>query len=123
LEKVWRFWNETEHIVNWNYASPEWHCPEAENTLTVGGSFKYRMAAKDGKAASDYSGTYLRIEPMRHLAFILDDQRKVSLTFTEQGSQVLLQEEFEIEDENTRAMQKAGWQAILDNFKRYVESH
>ena len=38
------------------------------------------------------------------------------------GSQVEVVEEFEAENENPVEMQLEGWQMILNNFKKYVES-
>ncbi|MDF1696258.1 MAG: SRPBCC family protein [Saprospiraceae bacterium] len=122
INKVWEYWTSPHHIIRWNFASPEWHCPTAEHDLQVGGNFKYHMAAKDGSMGFDYKGTFTQIQPEKVLAFTLEDNRKVSITFEETENGTRVTETFEIEDENTIEMQKQGWQAILNNFKAHVEA-
>jgi uncharacterized protein YndB with AHSA1/START domain len=51
----------------------------------------------------------------------LGDERKVKNTFTAEGNSTKIKSEFEAESENPIEMQRDGWQAILDNFKKYVE--
>ena len=121
VENVWTLWTSPEHITQWNFASPEWHCPKAEHELSVGGTLCYHMAAKDGRMAFDYTGTFTRIEPNKLLEHALDDGRKVSVQFEDLGQHTQITETFEVEDENSIDMQRQGWQAILDNFKRYAE--
>lgn len=58
IKLVWDCFSLPEHIVQWNFASPEWHCPSAENDLRVGGKFSYRMEAKDGSFGFDFWGIY-----------------------------------------------------------------
>lgn len=123
IDKIWEFWTKPEHIVNWNFAIPEWHCPKAKNNLEVGKPFSYRMEAKDGSMGFDYSGTYTKIEPNSEIEYALEDGRKVNITFEREGDSVSIIENFEIEDTNTLEQQRQGWQAILDNFKTYVESN
>ena len=120
--KVWEYWNEPKHITQWCSASPEWHAPFAENNLAVGEKFTTRMEAKDGSAGFDFEGTYTRVEDQQKIAYVMDDGRKVSIEFseTENGTQIV--ETFDPETEHSREMQQAGWQSILDNFKRYTES-
>jgi uncharacterized protein YndB with AHSA1/START domain len=122
-EKVWDFFNAPEHIVKWGAASPDWHTVRAENDLQVGGKFNYRMEAKDGSFGFDFSGAYEEVEANKLIAYTMDDTRKVKITFTTEGSATTLKETFEAETENPVEMQKAGWQAILDNFKQYTESN
>ena len=81
VNKVWEFWTTPEHIVNWNFASPDWHCPSAEHDLKVDGTLKYHMAAKDGSMAFDYKATFSAIKPSELLEYVLDDGRKVSIIF------------------------------------------
>ncbi len=123
IDKIWECWTNPEHIVNWNFAIPEWHCPKASNDLEVGKSFNYRMEAKDGGMGFDYEGTYTRIEPKSSIEYALEDGRKVSIDFTKVGDTVSILETFDVEDTNTLEQQQQGWQAILDSFKKYVESN
>ena len=123
IEKAWECFTSPEHITQWNFASPEWHCPTAEHDLKVGGKLKYHMAAKDGSMAFDYTATFTTIKENDLLAYTLDDNRKVSIAFTSENGQTKVVEQFETEDENSIEMQKAGWQAILNNFKAHVEAH
>jgi uncharacterized protein YndB with AHSA1/START domain len=119
---VWEKWTKPEHIQNWNFASPDWHCPKATTDLQVGGEFHYEMASKDGSMSFDFWGTFQQIEDGKMIASVLGDGRKMQVTFetTEAGTKVT--EQFEPENQNPEEMQKAGWQMILDNFKSYVES-
>lgn len=123
IQKVWQFWTNTEHIVNWYFATLEWHCPSAEQNFIIGGKFNYRMEAKDGSFGFDYTGTFTQIIVAQLLEYTLDDNRKVSIQFVEENGQTKIIETFEIEDVNSAEMQRLGWQAILDNFKNYVEQN
>jgi uncharacterized protein YndB with AHSA1/START domain len=123
VNKVWVLWTTPEHIKNWNFASPEWHCPKAEHDLKVGGKLNYQMAAKDGTMAFDYTATFTKLVPNELMEYKLDDGRKVTISFSGNGDATEVIETFEIEDENSIEMQRQGWQAILDNFKKYVESN
>ncbi|MBK1811954.1 SRPBCC family protein [Clostridium sp. YIM B02505] len=122
VEKVWKCWTEPEHIKKWSYASEDWHTPTAENDLRVGGKFINRMEAKDGSMGFDFWGIYDEVKPHEVLAYTLGDERKVQITFMDHGDNTEINETFEAEDTNSIEMQKNGWQAILDNFKRYTES-
>ncbi|MCB9000300.1 MAG: SRPBCC domain-containing protein [Bacteroidales bacterium] len=122
IEKVWECFTLPEHIIHWNFASDTWHSPRAENDLKVGGKFSWRMEAKDKSFGFDFSGTFTKITLNKEIAYILDDGREVSIEFIRKGSQTLVKEFFEAEEVNSPEMQKAGWQAILDNFKIYTES-
>lgn len=121
IEKVWECWTDAKHIVNWNAASRDWHCPKAENDLRSNGKFSYTMAARDGSASFDFGGVYTAVEPQVYIAYILDDGREVSVRFEVEKGNVVITEIFEAENQNTLEMQQAGWQAILDTFKKYVE--
>ncbi len=122
IAKVWQFWTEPEHITQWNAASDDWHTPKAENNLKEGGRFVYRMEAKDGSVGFDFGGNYTAVKPKEHLAYALDDDRKVSIDFKTEDHAVTITEIFEPENENPVEMQKQGWQTILDKFKTYTES-
>jgi uncharacterized protein YndB with AHSA1/START domain len=123
VEKVWEFWNGPEHITKWNFADESWHSPAAENDLRVGGKLSARMEAKDGSFGFDFWGIYDEIKPNKLIAYTLGDNRKVNITFTDQGGSTKVVETFEAEDTHSIEMQKGGWQAILDNFKKYVEAN
>ena len=122
LQKVWECWTSPEHIVHWNFAIPEWHCPAAEHELKVGGKLKYNMAAKDESMSFDYEGTFTQIAPNELLEYTLTDGRKVAINYTPEEEATKVVVAFEVEDENSMEIQKEGWQAILDNFKVYAES-
>ncbi len=123
VEVVWQYFTDPEHIVHWNNASPDWHTPKAENDLQVGGKFSYTMAAKDGSFSFDLWGVYDIVEENKRLNYTLGDHRKVSITFISVGDDTRIVEIFEPEKENSPELQKDGWQAILDNFKKYVEEN
>ncbi|MGG1556266.1 SRPBCC family protein [Paenibacillus ferrarius] len=123
IEHVWSYWTEPNHIIQWNSASPDWHTPRAENDLRVGGSFSSRMEAKDGSFGFDFGGVYDDVRPHEHIAYTIGDGRKVKIDFIREGSATRVVESFEAESQNAPEMQQAGWQAILDNFKKYAEKH
>ncbi|WP_295771129.1 SRPBCC domain-containing protein [uncultured Mucilaginibacter sp.] len=119
---MWEFWNHPSHITSWAFASDDWHAPHAENDLRTGGSFKTTMAAKDGSFSFDFGGKYDRVEDFKSIAYTIDDGRKVAILFEESDGQTIVTETFEPEDSNPIQMQQDGWQAILNNFKKYTES-
>lgn len=121
IDNVWKCWTNPEDITQWNFASPEWHVPAATNDLKVGGRFSYRMEARDGSFGFDFSGVYDKIDPKKYIEYTLDDGRMVAITFRKDKWKVKLIETFEAETENSVDLQQAGWQAILDNFKKHAE--
>lgn len=123
VEVVWQYFTDPEHIVHWNNASPDWHTPKAENDLQVGGKFSYTMAAKDGSFSFDFWGVFDLIKENQLLEYTLGDNRKVSCVFISEGDNTKIVETFEAEGQNPIEMQQAGWQAILNNFKKYVEEN
>lgn len=123
VAKVWELWTSPEHIVHWNNASDDWHTPKTENDLRVGGGFVSSMAAKDGSVSFDFAGTYTEVEEHKKIAYELGDGRKVSIVFTEEGDVTKVTETFDAEKTNAAEMQQQGWQAILDNFKKYTEGY
>lgn len=122
IKKVWACWTKSEHITNWNFASDDWHCPDAKNNLIVGGEFHYLMSAKDGAMSFDFWGTYENIQLEKQLDITLGDGRKMSVSFEETANGTLVTEKFEPESQNSIELQQTGWQMILDNFKKYTES-
>jgi len=123
IDKVWEFWTQPEHIKNWSFASAEWHTPYAENDLREGGKFKSTMAAKDGSMSFDLGGEYTLVEKNKAIEYVLEDGRKVEITFTETPDGVEITQSFDPETQNSDEMQQGGWNAILDNFKSYVEQN
>jgi uncharacterized protein YndB with AHSA1/START domain len=119
---VWSLWNEPKHITKWCSATEEWHTPRAENDLREGGKFLSRMEAKDGSFGFDFGGTYDKVTPNKTIAYTMGDGRKCEIDFTGMGNETSIVETFEAESQNPVEMQKGGWQAILDNFRKYAES-
>lgn len=122
LNKVWEIWNEPKHIINWNYASDDWHSPKAENDLRPGGKFSYRMEAKDGSMGFDFGGIYTRVELHKAIEYVIEDGRNVTINFTEKDGKTSVIESFEAEEMNSAELQQAGWQSILNNLKEYAEN-
>ncbi|GHA61884.1 SRPBCC family protein [Pontibacter akesuensis] len=123
VAKVWACWNEPQHITNWAFASDDWHAPHAENDLREGGKFKTTMAAKDGSMGFDFKGVYTSLKDQGMIAYTILDGRKVNIAFTAKGEATHIVETFEAEDNLLPELQQDGWQAILDNFKKYVEAN
>jgi len=123
IEKVWDYFTKPEHVTQWNNASDDWHTPSATNDLRVGGNFVYRMEAKDGSFGFDFGGVYESVEQNEYIEYTIGDGRNVKVSFTAKGDKTKIVESFEAENENSIEMQKGGWQAILDNFKKYTETH
>jgi uncharacterized protein YndB with AHSA1/START domain len=122
-EKVWQYFTTPEHITQWNKASDEWHTPSVENDLKVGGGFVYRMEARDKSFGFDFSGVYTDIQPNRLIAYTMVDGRKVTIQFTAKGDTTEVVETFDAEEDNPIDLQRTGWQAILDSFKKHVENN
>jgi uncharacterized protein YndB with AHSA1/START domain len=118
LQKTWDYWTNPKHIMNWNNASEDWHTPKAENDLRVGGKFLSRMEAKDGSFGFDFWGVY-----DERIAYTMCDGRTAKINFKKNGTSTTVEEHFEAETENSLELQLTGWQAILNNFKKYTESH
>ncbi len=123
VEKVWTLWNGAEHIVKWNAASDDWHTTSAQNDLQVGGKLNARMEAKDGSFGFDFWGIYDEIKTNQLIAYTLGDGRKVKIIFTPEGNSTKITETFEAEETNSIELQQGGWQSIMNNFKKYAETH
>lgn len=121
ISLVWKKWTNPEDIVIWNSASDDWHTPMAENDLRVGGKFRSRMEARDGSMGFDFEGTYEKVEFHELIEYEITDGRKVSVVFKNHGSETEIVETFEAEGIHSIELQQAGWQSILDNFKKYTE--
>lgn len=121
LKEVWDAWVTPDHITKWNFAIDEWCCPRAEIDLKIGGTFKYRMEAKDGSFGFDFEGVFTNVAPQQSLHFKLGDDRLVTIEFQQTANGTRVAETFEAEDENSAEQQKQGWKSILNNFKKHVE--
>ena len=121
VEKVWEYWTKPEHITQWNNASDDWHTPHAENDFRPGGKFVSRMEAKDGSFGFDFGGVNDAITPHEYIEYTIGDGRKVKIYFKADGDKTKVTETFEAEDTNSIDVQQGGWQAILNNFKKYTE--
>ena len=122
VDYVWMCWTEPAHITQWNFASEEWHCPAAINDLCEGGELNWRMEARDGSEGFDFVGTYGIIEIGKSISYTIADGRKVSILFSSMNNKTTVTESFEAEHIHSPEEQRAGWQSILENFKRHVES-
>lgn len=122
IESVWKAWTHEDEIVHWYFASRDWKCSAAKNNPQVGGEFSYRMEARDGSMGFDFEGVYTDVIPQKMLKFDLSDGRKVEVTFEPAEDRVRIIERFDPDEETDAEMQLGGWQAILNNFAKYVES-
>jgi uncharacterized protein YndB with AHSA1/START domain len=123
VEKAWMFWTTPDHIIQWNNASDDWHTPHAENDLRKGGRFLSRMEARDGSVGFDFNGVYDEIITHQEISYTMEDGRKVNIRFVPEGNVTKVIETFETENTHSVEMQRAGWQAILDNYKNHAESN
>ena len=123
--KTWDLYTNPDHIVNWNFASDEWHCPKASNDLRVGGKYLARMEAKDGSFGFDFEAIYTEIKEFENFSYSMGNElgvgRQATVTFKNIGDQTEVVVTFDAETQNPIDMQREGWQAILNNFKKYVE--
>ena len=123
IEKVWKLWTGPDHIVKWNAASDDWHTPRATNDLRVGGRFTSRMEAKDGSFGFDFGGVYDDVKTNQLISYTMDDGRKAKIVFTDQANKTKVVIIFDAESVNSLEQQRGGWQAILNNFKKYSEAN
>lgn len=121
-ERCWEYWTDPRHIKRWNQAAANWHTPHAESDLRKDGNFLYRMEATDGSAGFDFKGVFDEVNPPEHLQYTLEDGRQVSVNFEALGDETRIIETFEAESIHPLTLQRQGWQAILDTYKKYVES-
>lgn len=123
VAKVWKAWNTPSDIIQWNVADPSWHTPSSENDLRVGGKFKNRMEAKDGSFGFDFEGIYDVVNNHKEITYTLGDGRKATTLFAENDGKTTVETTFDAETQNDPEFQKMGWQAILNNFVKYVENN
>ncbi|NND51368.1 MAG: polyketide cyclase [Flavobacteriaceae bacterium] len=123
LGKVWDYWTKPEHIVNWNFANDAWCCPSAMNDVKAGGEFNWRMESKSGEMGFDFTGNYVKIIEKELILYTMTDGRIVEINFSQNANVVTIRETFDAERTHADDEQRAGWQAILENFKNYVENN
>lgn len=122
IKTAWDSYTNPEHIVNWNFASEDWHCPSASNDLRIGGKFVSRMEAKDGSFGFDFEGLYTEVVEFSKISYSMSDGRTVTVNLKGEGDSTNIDVIFDAEGENPIDMQREGWQAILNNYKKYSES-
>jgi uncharacterized protein YndB with AHSA1/START domain len=122
-QKVWNFYTMPEHIIHWNFASPDWCCPSANNDMKVGGKYFARMEAKDGSFGFDFEAIYNEVIDGESFTYTMLDGRTVKVSFSGKNNQTEVQIIFDAETENSLELQRDGWQAILNNFKSYTETN
>lgn len=119
-QKVWDYYTKPEHITKWNFADPSWHCPTATNDMKVGGRYVARMEAKDGSFGFDFDAVYKEINEGKNFTYEFGGRfATVELKEIEGHTEITVT--FDPETENSIDLQRQGWQAILDNFKKYTE--
>jgi uncharacterized protein YndB with AHSA1/START domain len=123
VTKTWDYWTNPDHMTKWNHASDDWHSPWAKSDFREGGQFSARMEAKDGSMGFEFGGVYNVIRNHEYIEFTMGDGRKVKTSFSPQGETTVVTESFEAEDLHPVDFQRMGWQAILDNFKKYTEAN
>lgn len=79
------------------------------------------MEAKDGTMGFDFAGTYTKIVEHKLIEYSFGD-RTAKVEFAPNPSGVRVRVAFDGEDTHSVEQQRAGWQAILGNFARYVEA-
>lgn len=121
-QKVWEAWTMPEHITKWNFASDDWQCPGATNDLRAGGRYSARMEAKDGSFGFDFEAVYDEVVDQKRIAYTMGDGRQAVTDFTRNGDSTEVTTVFDAENQNPPELQQGGWQAILNNFKKYAES-
>ncbi len=134
ISHVWECMRYPDHITHRAFADAATRCcPWARGSEPkVGEVFTTRMEARDGSFGFDLTGQYTAVDPMRSFSYtmgemkeyFLDAGRVVDVMFEEDGSCgcVTVTETFDAEDIHDADMQIAGRQAILENFKKHIES-
>lgn len=122
-DKIWDYYTLPEHITQWNFAIETWHCPNASNDLRKGGKYLARMEAKDGSFGFDFEAIYDEVVEPERISYTMSDGREAVIEFHAANEQTEVVITFDAETQNPMDMQRDGWQAILNNFKKYVETH
>lgn len=121
IETVWNAYTTPEDIKQWNAASDDWHTTQSSVDLRAGGAFSSRMEAKDGSFGFDFAGTYTKVAPPELLEFSFGE-RTASVEFANTDKGVRVRIAFDPETTHSIEQQQQGWQAILNNFARFVEA-
>jgi uncharacterized protein YndB with AHSA1/START domain len=121
LAEVWRAYSSPEDIKKWNSPSPDWHTPSSTVDLREGGAFSSRMEARDGSMGFDFAGTYTKVVENKLIEYAFGD-RTARVEFSEGKDGVTVKVGFDAENEHPVDFQRAGWQSILDSFKKHVEA-
>ena len=121
VEHAWRAFTTPADITRWNFAHHDWCCPSAEVDLRVGGAYKARMEAKDKNFGFDFEAVYEEVERHKAVTLAMSDGRRARTTFEAFRGGTKVTTVFDAEAQNSIEMQRSGWQAILDNFRRHIE--
>jgi len=122
IEYVWQVWARPSDIMQWNIPFDNWHSPFVENDLRTGGSFFFRMEAKDCSDGFDHSGIYDNVINNQLIEYTGTDGRKSVIKFISYDKTTTIVETFEPDKTNPIEMQKDFCQSVLNNFKQYVET-
>lgn len=122
-KKVWDYYVNPEYITKWNFADPSWHCPSASNDMRPGGKYTARMEARDGSFGFDFEAIYDEISEGEKFTYTLGDGRVVNVNFKNENDYTEVTVRFDPEMQNPVDMQRDGWQAILNNFKKFTEEN
>ena len=127
ISKVWDFWTNPKHIINWHFEDDDWLdwiCTDAENDLKTGWKFNFILSDEEWTWSFYFSWIYILIEELKHIKYeMMEDWRKVEIIFEELWDKTKITETFDMEDINSEELQRAGWQSILENFKKYLENN
>lgn len=121
VERAWQAFTTPADITRWNFANDDWCCPSAKADLRVGGAYKARMEAKDKSFGFDFEAVYEEVEPHKSVTLLMGDGRRARTTFEAEGTGTKVTTVFDAEAQNSIEVQRNGWQAILDNFRRHIE--
>jgi uncharacterized protein YndB with AHSA1/START domain len=121
IGQVWRAWNTPDDIRQWNAASDDWHTTQSAVDLRVGGAFSARMEAKDGSMGFDFAGTYTKVIEHQLIESSFGG-RVLVVEFLAAPDGVMVRETFDAESTYPLEQQRQGWQAILNNFKKHLET-
>ncbi|PKA16389.1 SRPBCC family protein [Leptospira haakeii] len=123
IKKAWDYYTNPQHIIKWNFATDDWQCPWAKNDMRPGGKYSARMEAKDGSFGFEFEAIYDTVVDQKNFAYTMGDGRKATVNFENKDNKTLVTVSFDPESQNPVEMQRGGWQAILDNFKKYTEAN
>jgi len=120
-ERIWELWTTPEDIIQWNNPSGDWRTLCVENDLKNGGTFLFKMEAKNGNDSFDFGGKYDNVITNKLIEYTLDDRRKTVVEFIPNGNSITVKETFEPETKTPLEIQRDFCQSVLNNFKKYAE--